>query len=138
MDLHNFEYLVTIEKYGSLSEAADHLYVSQPALSKALNKIEQSLGFEIFRRKKSGLEPTPQGLIYLRACDRILQAKKDMMLELLSQEVMAVPAAQLRIGLNNREAASDLIHILEKKQPLKSEQPQFVLSAQISPVKIDC
>ena len=40
MELRQLEYLVTIAKIGTVSEAADVLLVSQPALTRSLKKLE--------------------------------------------------------------------------------------------------
>ena len=44
------EYIYTIYEFGSIRQAADHLCITQPALSIALRKAEEELGEQIFDR----------------------------------------------------------------------------------------
>jgi len=45
---------------GSMSEASQMLYVSQPAVSRLIKDLEESLGFTLFERRSSRLYPTPE------------------------------------------------------------------------------
>lgn len=65
MGIEKLQYLIEVEKLGSISKAADALYISQPALSKSIASIERSLGCKIFDRTPSGLKATPEGQRYL-------------------------------------------------------------------------
>ena len=61
MVLHNYEYFVAIVDEGSLTKAAEHLYVSQPSLSQYLKRLEANLGVELFDRSASPLRLTYTG-----------------------------------------------------------------------------
>lgn len=61
ISLEQIRYFLEIVQYGSLNKAAEHLYVSQPSLSKQLRNLEQSLRCELLKRNYDGVEPTPQG-----------------------------------------------------------------------------
>ena len=50
MDFKELEYFSTIAKCGNLTHAARQLYVSQPTLSKFLQKLEEDLGLVLFQR----------------------------------------------------------------------------------------
>ena len=52
MDIKDMEYAVTIAKLKSFSKAAATLYVSQPALSQAIKRLENKLNIELFYRNK--------------------------------------------------------------------------------------
>ena len=47
-------------KSGSITGAARHLGLTQPAVTKALGLTEKALGFELFLRVKGGLVPKPR------------------------------------------------------------------------------
>lgn len=49
MTLIQIRYFLEICKYGTLSKAADQLFISQPALSGAMKDLEKQLGINIFR-----------------------------------------------------------------------------------------
>ena len=60
LNLYRVFYYVAKEK--SISKAAKKLYISQPAISKSLKKLEEELNVELFVRNLSGVEITKAGL----------------------------------------------------------------------------
>jgi len=56
--LDGFYYLKDAIKYGSLSVAAKHNYMTQPNFSKEITKLEEALGVELLIRTKKGVAPT--------------------------------------------------------------------------------
>ena len=69
MDPQKLLYLAAIIENGSLAKAARQLGVSQPALSKSMDRLENELGIRLLERGPSGVAPTPSGeLIYTHAC----------------------------------------------------------------------
>lgn len=55
----------TVAKTGNISRAAKELYISQPAISKSIQKLEDSFGCELFRRSSRGVVLTEEGeLLY--------------------------------------------------------------------------
>lgn len=62
MKIQQLKYLVEISKYGTINMAAKHLFISQPAISKAIKELENELGIEIFYRdNKKRLQFTTDG-----------------------------------------------------------------------------
>jgi DNA-binding transcriptional LysR family regulator len=51
----------TVAKTKNISKAAKELYISQPAISKSIQKLEDSLGCELFRRSSRGVILTEEG-----------------------------------------------------------------------------
>ena len=58
MDVADLKMVVAICEEGSLTRAADILFVSQPTLSKRLARLEQRLNATLFHRDTTGLKPT--------------------------------------------------------------------------------
>ena len=58
-------YALEIERVGSISQAAQNLYMAQPNLSKAIRELEKELGFAIFKRTAKGVSPTEEGTEFL-------------------------------------------------------------------------
>lgn len=70
------EYVVEIEKAGSINKAAQNLYLSQPNLSNAIKKLEEELGYPIFTRKRSGIQLTNAGRLFLCSAKIIVEEMK--------------------------------------------------------------
>lgn len=71
MRIKYFEYAKEIAQSGSISKAAENLYISQQALSESLKLLEDALGFRIFSRSNKGVKPTPEGEQFLQDLDVI-------------------------------------------------------------------
>jgi len=73
MRLTQIEQILEIEKCTSISQAARNLFISQPALSTALNELESEIGMQIFSRTKKGVSPTKDGAVILEVMKNIMQ-----------------------------------------------------------------
>ena len=77
MNLSQIEVIVEIAKAGSISKAAQNLYISQPGVSKILQKFEEEAGTRIFERVSTGVRLTPTGRKFVKgAMDVIEQANQ--------------------------------------------------------------
>lgn len=72
MNFRQLEYVIAIYQEGSMTKAASKLYISQPALSQQLQKLEQEVGIQIFDRNTTPLRPTYAGKHYLEVIQKIL------------------------------------------------------------------
>ncbi|WP_124067310.1 LysR family transcriptional regulator [Clostridium sp. E02] len=61
MEIKQLEYFVTTADHGSLNKAAEHLYTSQPNVSKVIANLEKELGVLLFERSSRGIRMTEQG-----------------------------------------------------------------------------
>ncbi|MGX8794731.1 LysR family transcriptional regulator [Fusibacter sp. JL298sf-3] len=61
MDFNQISYVVEIVEAGSISQASKNLFISQPNLSKQINKLEHELGKKIFERTNKGVKLTAFG-----------------------------------------------------------------------------
>lgn len=68
----HFEYVREIAQQGSITKAAEKLYISQQALSEALKLLEEELGFKIFSRSYKGVVLTQSGEFFLRDLEHIM------------------------------------------------------------------
>ncbi len=66
MDINYESYKIfyTVALYGSITKAANFLYISQPAVTKSLQKLEQELGITLFNRSPKGVTLTENGKIF--------------------------------------------------------------------------
>ena len=65
MTLTQLQYAVTIAKTKSMNQAANELFVSQPALSGAMKELEEELGTQLFIRNNRGIVITTEGEEFL-------------------------------------------------------------------------
>lgn len=63
MRLKHIELIEAILRTGSITDAARHVHISQPAASKLLASVEGQLGYRLFDRVKGRLHPTPEARI---------------------------------------------------------------------------
>lgn len=69
LTIQQIKYVIEIANCGSMSEAAKHLFISQPSLSNSIRDLEEELGIAIFERTNRGISISEEGaefLIYAR------------------------------------------------------------------------
>lgn len=77
-NLLQLKYAVEVEKTGSISKAAENLYMNQPNLSKSIRELEDDLGIAIFDRTAKGVVPTEKGREFLGHARGILAQVAEM------------------------------------------------------------
>ena len=65
MTLTQLKYIVETAKAGSISRAAEKLYISQPSLTAAIRELEHEFGITIFQRTNKGIILTSEGEEFL-------------------------------------------------------------------------
>lgn len=73
MDIRLLEYFVKISEEKNISKVADYYYISQPALSLQMKKLEELYGQKLLERNIKGVELTESGKILLNYSKNILQ-----------------------------------------------------------------
>ncbi|MCI9178323.1 MAG: LysR family transcriptional regulator [Clostridia bacterium] len=58
INYESYKIFYTVALYGSISKAASSLYISQPAITKSIQKLEQELGITLFNRSPKGVSLT--------------------------------------------------------------------------------
>lgn len=77
VEVRDLELLEALDQHQTLTAAAEHLYVSQPALSQRLLRLEQRLGAPLFERRGRRLVANPAGARMLRAARIALYELRD-------------------------------------------------------------
>lgn len=72
MNLSQIEVIVEIAKAGSISQAAQNLFISQPGVSKILQRFEEEAGVQIFERVSTGVRLTPIGRKFVSSASDII------------------------------------------------------------------
>lgn len=73
MTLQQLRYAVTAADKGTMSEAAQSLFVAQPSLTNAIKGLEKELGITIFHRTNKGIIISNEGNEFLRYARQVLQ-----------------------------------------------------------------
>jgi DNA-binding transcriptional LysR family regulator len=74
VQLQQLEALVAVARQGTISGAAEHLFVSQPALTARIQGLERAVGLELFTRGRHGSRLTEAGRAFLPHAERALTA----------------------------------------------------------------
>lgn len=112
------DYVYTVWQERSFSAAARRLFVSQPALSAAVKKVEKELGLPIFDRSRSPLQLTDAGRAYIEAAERIYRIRKE--LKRYCGDLAGLASGTLQLGGTNFFASCFLPPMIEafsKKYP---------------------
>lgn len=74
MRIEQLEYIRAVTRLGSLRRAADHLHLSQPALSETVRNLERELGVDLLERRRSGATISAKGRELLPYINGVLEA----------------------------------------------------------------
>ncbi|MDI3836935.1 LysR substrate-binding domain-containing protein [Pseudomonas aeruginosa] len=98
MDLRQLRYFIAVAEELHFGRAAARLFISQPALSFDIKKLEEQLGTQLLLRNNKSVKLTGAGQVLLVEARNLLQAEKVRRLTQLSAEG---DVGQLRVGFVN-------------------------------------
>ena len=78
LELFQLEQLVAFADSGTLSKAAEHLHISQPTLTRAMQKLEDEFGVPLFQRSKNKLEFNENGALASDYARKLLEDTNEM------------------------------------------------------------
>lgn len=97
MDIREAKYILEIEKSKQLTKAANNLYITQPALSKTLKKLEGEFEGSLFYREGADLYPTELGAIVVKGANIIVKEFQKMNDEI--QKLQTLRENTIDVGL---------------------------------------
>lgn len=112
MNKSDLEKIVAIAEEGSMARAAQKLYITQPALSKCLTKVEEELGESLFIRRPNGLSLTYAGECLLGKAYQIMKLYDDVEIEFC--ELNHMRKGILKLGSAERIGALVLPNLLKR------------------------
>ena len=92
----DMKYIYQVYQDGSFSAAAEHLYMSQPALSIAVRRVEETIGAEIFDRSRRPVGLTEAGQAYIDTLHYIRYLEEDLAHRI--EDLRGLQTATLRLG----------------------------------------
>lgn len=116
MEIRQFRYVNAVAECGSITKAAARLFISQPALSNYISKLEDELGSRLFDRTTTPLTLTYAGEQYLRRAKQILIQLDDMKREF--RDISNNLSGRLRVGFPSER----IIYMLPLILPLFKER----------------
>lgn len=103
MNLNRYQYVIAIAENASISKAAKELFITQPALTKYLNKLEEELGIRLFDRMVNPIQITYAGEVFLREGRKILEMQKRLDQQI--GEISQFQKGRLTIGINSERGS---------------------------------
>lgn len=79
MNIEQLKYIIKIVEEGSISKAANSLFVTQPYLSKVVQMVEEKLDFNIFERSNRGIKVTEKGAIFIEQANQLLRQYENLL-----------------------------------------------------------
>ena len=98
-NLSQYKIFYEVAKAGNISKAAKELYISQPAISKSISKLEDSLGVSLFTRNSRGVQLTSEGELLFHHTESAFEALSRGENEL--KRIKDFNIGHLRIGVSN-------------------------------------
>lgn len=110
MKIDDIEAFLAVVRYHSLSQAAQELGLTQPAVTRRLQSLEQDLGVELLDRNTKPPKPTDIGLRVHEQCRAVLQ-EIDTLRELVAADLP--PSGGLRLGMTQGISEVALLDVLQ-------------------------
>lgn len=73
MTLQQLKYVITVAETGTITEAANKLYISQPSLTNAIHELEKEMNIVIFNRTNKGISLSREGNDFLGYARQVLE-----------------------------------------------------------------
>ncbi len=112
MDLKELNYIVTIADEGSISHAAEKLYMAQSSLSQFLHLYEAELGTPLFMRTSRGVRPTASGAVFIAHARQILLHYRRAQSEVW--DIEELKGGQIELGISTFRGTYILPRVLKK------------------------
>lgn len=98
MNEKHMQYVLTVLKEGSFTNAAKKLYVSQPSLSQIIKTAESNLGAPIFDRSTDPITLTPAGQLYVEAARQVTTISTNLRKQV--EELSKKEFGTIRLGIS--------------------------------------
>jgi DNA-binding transcriptional LysR family regulator len=110
LDIRHLQYFIEVSRFNSFTRAAEHLYISQPTISKMIKNLEADLGVELFERSRKQITLTDAGRVILAQAQVIDKAFNNLQTQL--DDLLGLQKGHIRIGLPPIMDADQFFRIL--------------------------
>lgn len=97
IDLNELKHFIAVVEYESFTNAAKHIYVSQPTLSKSVDKLEKKLKVKLLERSTRKIIVTDAGELVYKQANKILGSTNE--LNVLLDDLKNLPSGDINIGV---------------------------------------
>lgn len=98
MQLRDIQYVITVAQESSFSKAADVLFISQPALSQSIKRLENELSIRLFIRETNSIRLTAAGKIFVADGIEILRLSNALRAKM--SDIINLRDCNLKIGIS--------------------------------------
>lgn len=112
IDLNLYKVFYVVATVGNITKASEQLYISQPAVTKSIKQLENSLGGKLFVRTKKGVKLTDEGNVLLKYVKNILEEAKNA--ENKFNSLMKLEEGKIHIGASATVTKHFLMKYIKK------------------------
>ncbi len=122
MTLQQLKYIIKVVEYGSITEAAKQLFITQPTMSNSIKDLEKELGIEIFNRSAKGITLTVDGAEFLSYARQVVEQT-----ELLEQRYKGKKSSRQLCSVSTQHYAFSVKAFVELVKESSAEEYEFTL-----------
>lgn len=111
MDLNQIKSFIAVANHGNLTQAAETLHLSQPAVTAQIKAMEKKLDVALFLRTAQGMVPTPAGAAFLPKAEHLLNQVYQV--ELFAKRLSEDYVAQVKIGMIHPTPSLKIGHLVQ-------------------------
>lgn len=97
MELRELKLFLEVSNYNSFTKAAEHTFLSQSTLSKAIKKLEEELQLELFDRSTRHMQLTEAGKIVYKHSQKVFEVIEDLNVQL--DQFREVATGEIKLGI---------------------------------------
>lgn len=112
IDIELYKIFYTVATYGNITKAAERLYISQPAVTMSIKKLESELEIKLFVRNKRGVTLTSEGKVLYEYVSKAME--NISLAENKIENFKKLETGNIRIGVGTNLTKFFLVNHLEK------------------------
>jgi DNA-binding transcriptional LysR family regulator len=106
MQIQQLQHFLAAVTYGNLGRAAEFCHITQPAITRSIQRLEDTLGVQLLERSGRGVTPTEPGKVLAEYARQLV--KNNRLVRQRLADISGQPLAQVRIGVSANFAHSGL------------------------------
>jgi DNA-binding transcriptional LysR family regulator len=127
LKLKDLDVFMAVAAAGGMGKAVEHLNLSQPAISKAIADLEQTLGVRLLDRSRQGVEPTAFGAALIKRGRAVFDELRHCVNDI---EFLSDPTTgELRIGIVEGIAAALVAPLIQR---LSMKHPRMTFTVEVA------